>query len=674
MRREDFTLPDPPAIDRPGDRWECGVGGSSPCSRGPDANGRCPLSDSCHPRRTWHGRRKQLSLLTSLAVVLLVFVVAYSKREAEVFKPGDLATPHAQILAGTLASERCAACHGEAAESPLQWMWSSDSDHPPLTQSDRCLDCHHRTMDRSTAMFAHNLPRQTREAIRLASTKDVHAAQEEHSSWNQWLPGPAVDQDNVACGACHREHHGATGDLLNVSDSQCQTCHSRRFGSFATSHPNWGRWPYGRGGDISFDHASHAGKHYPATIHDGAAAKFQCSDCHPRGSDGELMRSTSFEHACAGCHEAPLALETIAGVELLSLPSLETESAERIPEWPSAATGFYDGKVAPLADLLIRGDESVAAALREIPQQDFSRIAIEDHPSVQAAETIAVAHERLLKEIATGGQSVLVDRTLRMGVKRDTVLSLVRTISPQLVQEASKRWFRSDESSDNVSSDSSLPTPGVDPSKSDRLDGDLLDGDDLLGESLLGSDPLAGDPLAEPLRLDADEIGGDLSPSFDVDQMLPAGGWYVDDERLSIRYRGSGHDDPVLKSVVEMISQLPPADRSRQALLQTPAVAACVECHPGAVSVRPTWVSRPLVGRRDQLTKYSHRSHLNVAQLSDCRHCHRIESANATNVRLVGAAKMMREFAPLSKQACVACHVPKAAGDNCTTCHRYHVR
>jgi hypothetical protein len=214
----------------------------------------------------------------------------------------------------------------------------------------------------------------------------------------------------------------------------------------------------------------------------------------------------------------------------------------------------------------------------------------------------------------------------------------------------------------------------LDPLLGDPLLGDPLLGDPLLGDPLLG-DPLLGDPLGEssPSLERKPDVPSPSDGRFDPDRLMPVGGWYVDDLRASIRYRGCGHDDPVLKSVIELVSQLPPSDRTRTQLMQTRAVRACVQCHPGAVADRPTWVNRPLIGRRDQLTKFSHRSHLNVAQLADCQHCHSIASDSPDTVQLVGHGESRPEFVPLSKQACVACHVPKAAGDACTTCHRYHV-
>jgi hypothetical protein len=648
-------------------------------------------------------------------LVMIVVTATWNPFNAKVFKPGDLATPHAQILAGTLTSERCASCHPKAATSPQQWFSSEDVGHANVSQTDRCLDCHHTTIDRSTAKLAHNLPRRTRAELRLASTAS------EHASWHDLLPGPAVDQENVDCSACHREHRGANGDLLAISDSQCQTCHSERFGSFATSHPDWDRWPYGRDETISFNHASHASKHFPSTSRGSTVAQFQCADCHTKTDDNELTRSTSYERACKSCHDDALRIEAADGIELLALPTLPTDSANSIKPWPESATGFHDGKLSAIAELLMRSDAETLSAIRRLPERDFSQISERDTVEVEAAETIAVAHRRLLQDIAVGGQHVIVDRATTTGVAPSTLSSFVQSLSPQLISEANRRWFGAsgdrgsaasstpdgavrqtqyqdisfppssillaarpnsenddNQSADNQNDDDELLLTPID-SEDDRLSGPSSgDGDDLLGaDDLLGQDPLSDPLIDDPLNDDPLDTEPKSSPGtpelFDADTMMPSGGWYRDDLRLAIRYRGGGHEDPVLRSTIELISQLSPGDPVRASLLRSRVVSACVACHPGAARSKGNWQSQPLVGRNRDLTKFSHGPHLNVAQLADCSHCHRVESRKRSEVNLTSGMVDVHDFAPLGREACAACHTPQAAGDACIKCHRYHI-
>ena len=205
----------------------------------------------------------------------------------------------------------------------------------------------------------------------------------------------------------------------------------------------------------------------------------------------------------------------------------------------------------------------------------------------------------------------------------------------------------------------------------------LSGGDDLSGESLLESDPLslADDPLSlsEPPQRDRKS-----KQRFHPDSMLPFGGWYRDDLRMAISYRAGGHADPVLQAIVEIATTLPNGDQTRRQLLQSHAVAACVACHPAAESGVVNWRSEPLIGRSSAFTKFAHKPHLNVSQLGDCAHCHRIASSpmreNKVNLASLRGHGHGSEFEPLTRASCAACHQPHAAGDSCVTCHRYHIK
>ncbi|MGI9472254.1 MAG: cytochrome c3 family protein [Rubripirellula sp.] len=611
-------------------------------------------------------------------IIVCLLVTTLSPFNATIMKPGDLTTPHAQILAGTLDSQRCGACHPQASASGKSWFDASNKAHQGVSQSDRCLTCHHGSIERDTAMLAHNLPSESLQELLLARRRFV-SKDSTDSSWHDLLPGPAVAQDDVECATCHREHQGPSGDLLAISDQQCQTCHADRFGGFATAHPDWVQWPYGRGGTIAFNHATHAEKHFPATLDGSTSTRFDCATCHARTANNELSRTTSFEQACQSCHDASLKLEASEGLNLLALPTLSEDAAAEVQPWPEAATGFFDGTVTPLAELYIRHDPVMATALRKIPSRNFSDVSSSNAESVASAITLARGLRTLLDAFAKDGQTVFTERTEQSGHGGDHVAEMLQSLSPQLIQQATSKWF----DSSNRGAQTTGRTQTIRQMNFQRPIGDgherldtLLD-ESIATDSLLADpldsgahlDPLANDPLANDPLLQATTADHDDQPTFDAASMLPLGGWYRDDVSLAIRYRGAGHDDPVLKATIEMLAQLPPGDSVRERLLKTRSVAACTACHSGAVEAGGTWLSMPLIGRRSEFTKFSHGSHLNVAQLADCRHCHRVEN----NSQLTNAMGGAVDFAPLGREACVDCHTPHAAGDSCTKCHRYHI-
>ncbi len=699
MRRDELSLPEPPENDRPGDRWKCGRDGTDfACSHGPSRFGNCPLADVCRPQRTWHGRRKQVMTLGLASLAVLLTVLAQQNWRAEIFKPGELATPHAQILSGTLTSSRCASCHPEASTSTPSWFSKQIAGHEDVGQTDRCLNCHHTTIDRSTATLAHNLPASTRDSIRLAF------AGAPKTSWHDLLPSPAIDQESVQCNACHREHRGSENDLSAVSDAQCQTCHADRFGSFATSHPDWNRWPYGRGRTIAFNHSTHANKHFPATKQGDGVAQFQCADCHHKTDGNELTRVTTYERGCKSCHQQGLRTEASDGLVLFALPTLTAESVRRVGRWPAGATGFYDGTIGPITELMLRSDSQTEQSLRELSDGDFSRINHASSQSVEAAERIAKEYRVLLETCSSEGQRVIAERITANGVTSSTASRFVQSLPMQLIADAVEDWFGNSMDPGRLSSTdpySFAPPTVAKPDDELLLDQNARDservGDDLLDDDLLGdesiensSDLLAGDDalLENPSNavdsLATDPLGestqstNSVSGSFDADKMLPEGGWYRDDLRMAIRYRGGSHADPVLKSAIDIISQVPATDPVHQRLLKTQGIAACVSCHPAAVTSTGGWQSEPLIGRRSEFTKFTHGPHLNISNLADCIHCHQIDSGNekSTNISEVSLAAGFtdpHDFQSMDRQACVGCHTPQAAGDACIKCHRYHI-
>lgn len=699
MRRDELQLPPPPKTDRPSDRWMCGrSSGHEPCVRGPSDRGICPMATPCRVKRSWYGRRRRALLIATITFVAILVFMMNSRHHVAIIKPGDLSNPHAQILAATLTPQRCAACHPQANNSDRSWFNPSTAGHENLTQTDACLTCHHKTIRRSVAKLAHNLDAQ--QLAELTLSQQRFASLPDHpSNWRNLLPGPAVDMNNIECATCHREHRGSTADLLAISDTQCQTCHTERFGNFANSHPDWQQWPYGRGGEISFNHATHANKYHPAKIQNGKPTPFDCGQCHQRTSDNEVSRAASYRDACSSCHDEALKLEIANGLELLALPILPPESAARIQPWPEAATGFYDGTVSPLTELLLQADPKMSAALEVIPNNNFARV--KTATAVSAAETLAEGYRQLITDIAKEGQPALIQRATSLGLSPDSIKTLLRPLSPQILDEAQRTWFADDAVQKLLEPTDASPKPdtGSDESNSSETDELLAEpaaSDDLLGPDTLLDDPLLipeadsdTDPLAlDPLITEPDSptnaiVGTEPAlPSqfenrrnFDADGMLPAGGWFRDDQRLSIRYRGSDHDDPVLKAMIDIIRQLPDGMPSRTRLLKNPAVAACVSCHPGAVKTSDGWRSQPRVNT-GQFTKFSHASHLNVAQLSNCTHCHRvtgISKSSVINLAAVSASHHHMDFSPLSREVCSSCHRPGGSSDNCTTCHRYHI-
>ncbi len=712
MRQDKLKLPPPSGPDRPSDPWmdDC-IDGSSPRVR------------------TWSGLRRRALLIMTTLTLLVVVLLWMALPASVIFKPGELSTPHAQILAGTLTQDRCGACHVESSLSPMAWLRASfrstDEAHQELNSSELCMNCHKQVIPAQYATSAHNLPLSHRDrltrSIKLAAQKTGRQGELDQLALQRFFPSAVVDQNEIQCSVCHQEHHGRKGDLLVMSDAQCQSCHAERFGAFADSHPGWQSWPYGRGGQIAFDHGSHHDKHFPSMSGStpSGGTKFDCNACHPlagtgsansiaafsaatgAGSklpvSGEVTRTVSYELACASCHDKALQQQSASGLDLLALPMIPDAVARELASssewtWPMGAIGYPDGLISPLTELLLRSDPDVSAIVRQVPGGDLSRLSPNDPKTKVIVRGLAVEYRRLVSDLSREGHIAFSRRLSRLGIPDQAISSVLRTLPPQLLESANEKWFGASQSSASFERTDSLSmfvvkdenatpkrsrevadsritlvetSPTIRQVAADDRDSLLLDDDllteDPLADELLAEDPLTDDPLAnDPLASDS------LTTPTPVpaDQQLKFGGWRRDDLRLAIHYRASGHTDPVLVGLIETFAHLKEGDPLRKRFFKQSVVAACVECHATADSIIPQWTSIDLVGRKSEFTKFSHRPHLNVSGLGSCLHCHQVtpETSSMTN-----------DFQPLTRESCAACHLPHAAGDSCTTCHRYHI-
>ncbi|MFG0266941.1 MAG: hypothetical protein ACF8AM_17595 [Rhodopirellula sp. JB055] len=683
-----------------------------------------------------------------LALLAVAMVVLFATRMTpKVIQPGNLTTAHAQILSGELAQDRCAACHQNAtsnrwlATAPngansdskadtgffglASWLGggATHADMPTVPMTDLCLNCHEQQMPRESARWAHNLSPQTREELTLAAVlkRDGKAIQLESNPnatelAENSLPVQTVSrtsslQNNLACSICHQEHHGADAHLAAITDSRCQTCHVNQFGSFADSHPEFGKWPYAHASNIHFDHGRHAKIHFPREAEKNSSeaekrsgedpsspdafATFDCKTCHigPSFSSFDLdtadpvMTTLPYEIACAKCHDSSLRVQIAEGPALLQLPTLPEDIADQINDWPALATGFADGRVDGWMALMLRTETSESALRR------FKRVetANWDSPIVQVeAVSLGNAITELSQDLATSGQDALMQRLRDAGVDEQIARPLVESFPPQLIRDAMGVWFGDVTTAQATTAE---PAPVAD-SGFGLLDSELgneLGNDSIETDPLLANDPLlADDPLASWGTSDESatsppqtDWAAELAARYDAAKTQSFGGWYRDDLTMSIRYRGKGHSDAVLRSMIEIIRRLPDDDPLKETMLAQPAVQACAACHQvnapsgpdsGLANIR--WRAFQTKTNEERLTHFSHTPHLNVQGLQDCKHCHQLGTVNPANaVHMEGESpvELLPEFVPMTKANCSSCHTRSAAGDHCTRCHRYHV-
>ena len=268
------------------------------------------------------------------------------------------------------------------------------------------------------------------------------------------LPSPAHSGE-IACSACHREHHGSQNDLTTLTDQQCQVCHQNVYHSFESDHPPLGDYPLKRRSRIAFDHNSHAVKHFA-----DAKQAFDCATCHVTDSQNNVQVLVSFEQACAECHQQKIDVLSEPGLTLLALPTLDMTAIEsqgtNVGSWPLAATGDFDGVLPPLMRLLLLADpQAKEVLLKRDDQFDFSDLNPEVPQDITDGVSLTWSIKRLVFELARDGRSAISRRIkIVTGVELDSqqLTALTNSLEANVFQNSANRWLPDlqDEVSDQV--------------------------------------------------------------------------------------------------------------------------------------------------------------------------------------------------------------------------------
>jgi hypothetical protein len=560
-----------------------------------------------------------------------LFVVLSSSWRDRVLRPGPLAQQHAQLLERHDGQPpNCGACHTAASDNIGGWATSlviANKDQP--TQSQLCMNCHAKSIPVATSITPHNLPREILDHI-----TESHATQRAGLTTvsNQTPPGHG---HNIACAACHREHHGAQADLTAVDNVACQACHQQRFQSFATDHPDFSAWPYERRTRIIFDHASHQGKHFTEK-----RKAFDCGTCHTTDASGTIEKTASYEKACATCHDEKIATSVGRGVPMFTLPILDVDALKRtghdIGAWPKGATGDFDGRLPPEMKLLLSGDATAANAITKLGAGfDFQDLDSSNADQMTALAELAKAIKTLTDDLSRRGPTAVRER-LSTALGRDVTDTETANLTagmPSDTQRAPSSWLGLNSAANTQTGSGAIVTT------------------------------LANQTL-----------------SFGQ-----AGTWSHDDASFAIRYRPAVHADPVLASWLELLTNTPHLESKPVAsamlkeLSKATAPGLCASCHSversesGKVTIN--WHANDRSAERRGFTKFSHGSHLVLPQLEHCTSCHMVNSTASTGASYanLNPQQFVSDFKPLTKQQCAECHTQAAAGDACQSCHNYHV-
>jgi hypothetical protein len=461
---------------------------------------------------------------------------------------------------------------------------------------------------------------------------------------------PMTRQGELACATCHQEHEGRRQNLTVLADISCQVCHKTQFESFAQGHPEFKAVYHDRAG-IVFDHASHEPRM--------PGGKLDCAQCHRPDPVGRTMQFTSFEQACAGCHNQ--GSPDHHGDQIRSDPrvvlQLPAMSLDPSANWPSGSLAAGD-TVKPMLQFLIAGDAdpAVVQSLKSLASENWDASDWDADPATQAR--LAKAIKQIVKELSLdddpaprpSNQELLRARIARAaGVPKES--AFVGELLDQLTaaSDMTKAWQQH-----------TLPQLA----------------DDLAGKlaQSAAAAPTDNTPWKPPIN---------------------ASGWFIDPDAVSVNFRPS-HADAFDKSWIDVlaaganpaasskiIATMPNQDFLAALRIQLLAkhAGACVSCHaiqPMNDSYFVNWHAAGHATRVAGYVTFDHKPHLTLFPGDEnCSSCHKLATASQSQpsaVALLATTTVPNHgLAPHDKAQCAACHNPTGAPDTCLTCHIYHM-
>ena len=640
-----------------GDRWVCkrSAARGGPCEPGPGPNGECCRQlTPCVPVRSQRARRTLLGWALTVLALAVLMLALLDPLHSGFISPGELTMQH-----GALTGQ-CAQCHSAARQPSSNWLSNlvNTAMHPASgpRESQRCLSCHRLG---EQPLQAHGLSPAQLQKIRqriAKHNKPVQGAGFLSLLKTAGFTVPQTAAGELSCASCHQEHRGRQADLKNLTNQQCQACHSYTFSSLQDGHPPFERFGYKRRARLKFDHVSHFNKHFPKE-----KATRQCTDCHTADLTGKTMLSAGFESACSRCHLKEILGEGRAGergIAILNLPGLDLETLSdagiRIGQWPEDT----EGELTPFMRLLLSADKDAAQALRLLKDAgvtDLMDLQDADKNQLKAVRTLVSSIKRLYMRLELRGQTEIkarLETALGQKLSVASLGALSASLPTQVISDARKLWFP-----------------------------------DLLKEmaALDEKHDMQAAQAVTPAELDENVQSLITDIATQRDEAVAAGGWYVPQYEFAIRYRPSGHADRFLRGWLDLLTQLkreslpPAAQQVFEKISDLKAPGLCIKCHSidseTDGTLRINWLTKRPSPHRHTITHFNHSTHFSLLDDKGCQSCHAMDKQADFMKSFDGydATAFVSGFHPIQKATCAKCHNSAMASDSCLNCHNYHV-
>ncbi|MBC8284491.1 MAG: hypothetical protein H8E32_11810 [Nitrospinae bacterium] len=464
------------------------------------------------------------------------------------------------------------------------------------------------------------------------------------------------------CSSCHAAHgKGPVGWIKAVFTQEdiserCVNCHS-----FA--------------GPDSVAHNNELAK-------DREVRKTECIMCHREHNGQKMSTRQSSSEQCNTCHKN----------KFESFSKGHPEFPERYPYFDRNAIKFDHGshlkkhfenpKFTEKAPTSCTTCHTVTFSDREVRPQAFESICVDCHGSqIKKKDLVLLRLPEFMQNLIDQDALAQACNSL-MEEKTDDEFLSVSTEMPALV------------------STFLLNVPEDAPETYEQPLQDLIMA--MAEESLLPIEDLLNSQTEKPM---ADRLLTGMSPEvlkraacswgLNLEYEPPAeakfGGWYAD--MLEVRYKPTGHHDPVAKGWVEFalaVSTIQEDEEKTaraiamrdQVISAKEGVGGCVKCH--AVSETSTVDGKKKLeiewnykkGNNRPHSQYSHSSHIEImGNKSSCSNCHILDDQAEYMASFKGfdATKWSSNFASIKRKSCVQCHTESQINQDCQSCHIYHL-
>lgn len=478
-----------------------------------------------------------MALWATTLVVGLMALALGSQHASHLLMPGPLSSPHA-------SQAECKSCHLGVEPDNLKWLHAFAAKADPLENAKLCIGCHKvgddpfsphthpvEQLRRLTAQYGDDGHEIKNESLLHQITLPVPQRSSMLASTSQ-TPGSPGDT-TIFCATCHQEHQGTFHDLTQMSDQRCQTCHTSKFGAFATSHPEFTEYPFTRRTRIIFNHKSHFGTHFPKSVESGDPARTPpavCADCHRPGVGQRYMEIRGYQPMCARCHNGDILGITRAtgpkGIDFLAVPGLDvvtlSERGVDIGGWPEDS----EAEFTPFMRALIAAEPDGRDLIEAIEPLDLLDLTDAEAGDLEKVKSLAWAVKTLFHRLQS---KQLSDAVMTLPVNQDgseidrvQMARLTGIMSHDVIMAANREWFP-DLADDLVRLANNEPTGSFSASRVDNSE-ERPSGEPVLDPSQADADAGAetgSDDLEESLEGTSDDL--EQSKDDDADSILEAG-------------------------------------------------------------------------------------------------------------------------------------------------------